>query len=559
MNVLRSFHAFAGRLTRVKAPVRHALGRALWCATGLLAVGPLLAAQAPAPQAQAASPRFDIWEYQIEGNLDLPVPVIEAAVSPHLGPGKDMQAVEAARAALEAAYQRAGRLTAWVDVPEQRVDEGIVRLSVQAGRVGALYVTGSRYHDQGHIRAAVPALAVGQVPDFNQVQAQLDGLNRSEVRRLQPVLKPGNQPGTVDVELQVADQNPWSGSLALNNHHSRDTDPLRLQLSLRHANVLQRDHQWSLTVQTAPTEPQQTGLVQTSYTVPEADGQWVFSFSHSGSDLQTLGGAQVLGQGNTWGLRRQWSVGGSGFLSAGADLKWLQEHTRFGEGQISTPLRYLPFQLAYSDQWPLWAGQLQWTATGVWALGALLSHTVSCPGADGSDTQVDQFACKRQGADGSFALLRLDGRWARPLPWGSLLARVGTQFAVQPLVSAEQFSLGGADTVRGYLEGEASGDHGWFGGVEWRSPNTATWLGQAWQESSLLLFAEAGRTHWLQPSAGQAGRVPLASVGAGWRGQWALPGTEGMDAALDLAWPLRGTATSPRGEWRLHARIQARF
>lgn len=521
------------------------------------------AAPAPAAPPVAAVASFDIWEYEIEGNTVLPVAALEAAVTPHLGPGRDMKAVEAARTALESAYQKAGYLTVLVDVPEQRVEGGVVRLLVLEGQVGGLYVTGSKYHDQGHIRRLVPALAPGAVPDFQQVQAQLDTLNRAEARRVQPVLKPGRRPGTVDVELQVNDQSPWSGSVELNNQHGRDTDPARLLATLRHANVQQRDHSLSLTLQTAPTAPRQSQLLVAQYTVPDPDGSsWTGSLTWSGSDVDTLGGTQVLGRGATWGLRRQLPVGSQGSLSLGADLKLLRERTVFGSGSISTPLRYLPLQLSYSDLVEGGLGRLQWTTSGVVALGSLLSREVDCPLADGSPGRDDQFACKRQGADGSFAAWRFDARWSPLLPWGSAQLRLAGQYASQPLVSAEQFSLGGADSVRGYLEGEASGDHGLLGSAEWRSPNAAAMLGAPWRDFSGLAFADGGRTHTLQPGAGQAARVPLLGAGLGLRFALGLPaawGSSGLEGGLDLAWPLKATANAERLSPRLHARVAARF
>ncbi|TNY02666.1 ShlB/FhaC/HecB family hemolysin secretion/activation protein, partial [Escherichia coli] len=60
-----------------------------------------------------------------------------------------------------------------------------------------LYVTGSRYFDQGRIRAVASELAEGQVPNFNVVQQQVAALSQTPERRVQPVLRPGREPGTV--------------------------------------------------------------------------------------------------------------------------------------------------------------------------------------------------------------------------------------------------------------------------------------------------------------------------------------------------------------------------
>ena len=113
--------------------------------------------------------------------------------------------MDAARAALEDAYQDAGLLTVFVDVPEQRIDSGLVRLLVTEGRVERVRVTGARYFSQGYIRANTPALVEGGVPDFNPLQAQLGELNRGPDRQVQPLLRTGHAPGTMELALKVLD------------------------------------------------------------------------------------------------------------------------------------------------------------------------------------------------------------------------------------------------------------------------------------------------------------------------------------------------------------------
>lgn len=505
--------------------------------------------------ATLASPPIDILEYQVEGNSVLPVAAIERALGPHLGPGRAMKDVEAAREALEAAYQQAGYLTVLVDIPEQRIEQGVVRLAVLEGRVGALYVSGSRWHDQGRIRARVPGLAPGGVPNFNAVQEQLASVNRGEDRRVQPVLKPGRLPGTVDVELQVEDKLPLSGSAELNNHHSRDTDELRASATLRYDNLFQRDHSLSLTLVTAPTAPEQSQVAMLNHGIPLDDrDSWSASLTWSDSDIETLGGTQVLSRGTTLGLRRHIArphARGTAVLSLGGDYKNLKEKV-----DLSTPLRYLPWQLAYADGWQEGGTQLQLNLGLSFTIGRLLRRDVFCPiGAGDTSTMSDQFACKRFGASASFGAFKADGRWNQRLWGGQLRLRLGGQLASGPLVSAEQYSLGGAETVRGYLEGEASGDHGVIGAVEWRSANLAPAEGPLfWRSASLLAFAEGGATFITQPLPGQDERSGLVGTGVGLR----LAG-ERIEASLDLARAARDNSSTSAGRWRAHARLSARF
>jgi len=205
--------------------------------------------------APADEPKFEISEYQVEGNSVLPTLAIERAVYPYLGPGKGTLDIRAACAALGRAYQKAGYLTVVVDIPNQRVDDGIVQLRVTEGKVANVSVKGNRYYSRGVIRDRTPALAQGQVPNFPEVQQQLAQLSRTPDRQVTPLLRPGPTPGTVDVDLNVEDRLPLHGSAELNNRQSPNTTPLRFVANISYDNLWQREHSIGLTVQTAPQEP----------------------------------------------------------------------------------------------------------------------------------------------------------------------------------------------------------------------------------------------------------------------------------------------------------------
>ena len=70
------------------------------CGAGPIHGQPRDSAPASAEAAQDA-PRFDILEYQIEGNTVLATLAVEKAVYPYLGEGKTVADVERARQALE--------------------------------------------------------------------------------------------------------------------------------------------------------------------------------------------------------------------------------------------------------------------------------------------------------------------------------------------------------------------------------------------------------------------------------------------------------------------------
>lgn len=557
----------------------------LACGLVIATASPAALAQSrPAPAAAAApaaaEPRFDILEYEVEGNTRLPLLEVERVLLPHMGEGRTLATVEAARAALERAYQAGGWLSVLVDIPEQRVADGLVRLRITEGAVDRVRITGALWFDQDHILRRLPAVQPGQVPDFNALQAQLAELNRNADRQVQPVLRPGLLPGTVEVEFKVRDAMPVSGSVELHNRHAEHTEPLRLAATLRHDNLFQREHSLSLSFSTAPRQPAQTQTATLSYGLPLAPDQSLqISYTYSDS-LNTPLGNTVIGRGDTLALR--WSLAryegrDSHSLSLGVEWRDLQQRVRAGssaasdgsDAELSTPLRYLPLSLGWNGQFQHGAGaqasSTQLGATLTLGLRPLNQRRIACPGTIGAQ---DQFHCNREGADGGFGVLRLDARHSWPLPggWpGSLALRLSGQLAAQPLVSGEQMVAGGADSVRGFLESTASGDLGLIAGVEARSaelsPALRRALGLADEAASalaslqLLGFVDAAQLQVHDAQAGQAARWRLGGAGFGLR----LRAAGGAQADLDLAWPLNRDARQRLDGPRLHARMALPF
>ena len=514
-------------------------------------------AQATSPAASAASstaieasPKFAVYEYAVEGNTVLSVTAVEKAVTPFLGENKTFAEVDGARAALEKAYQDAGYLSVFVDLPEQPVGEGTVRLVVLEGRIERLAVTGSRYFSQGYIRHRVPELAEGKVPNFNVVQSQLAEVNRTEDRRVQPVLRPGHANGTVEAELQVTDKLPVHGTVELNNNHAQFTQPWRLQATARYDNLFQRDHSFSLTAIVAPQDLNESKVLILDYSVPEPSGDaWRLSALFSDSSIQALSAATIIGKGFDVGLHRLWALPASGSwlhtLTASVDYKDTKERTVVGSDQLATPIRYVPFGLAYGASLAHEdGGQTTLNASMTYGFRQLLRRQQNCA----EFGQDDQFACKRNGGDGGFAYLRLDGQHTQPIQRWLVDYRLSVQVSSQPLIGAEQFAAGGAGSVRGYLSAEAIGDHGVVSSLEVRTPNLVTPGWHQIEELRTYAFADAALVRTLYAAQGQRSRQALGSVGVGLK----LRATKALSLTVDLADPFKTGSATQIHDPRLH-------
>ena len=501
-------------------------------------------------EAREPEATFDVFEYRVEGTTLLPVVVVEQAVYPHLGEKKTLADVEQAREALEKAYHGAGYLTVLVSIPQQKVDGGVVKLAVTEAPVNRLRVVESRYFSLGEIKAAAPELAEGTVPNFNQMQKELAALNKSADRRITPVLRPGKTPGTVEVDLKVKDQLPLHGSIELNDRYSQDTTRTRLSASLRWDNLWQKQHGLGITVQTAPENPDESRVLSASYTWPLASGNYLALYGvKSDSNVAAVGTLNVVGSGTIFGARYILPLRGRGegfFHTAtlGVDYKdFDQSVALIGSGDFSTPITYMPFTLGWDGTWleQNEQGQRRTSKFGV-AFNFHLRGLVA-------DEQ--EFADKRFKGRPNYSYLRgsfsHDEKW--PSGWG-VQARGGWQLAAQPLISNEQFAIGGVDTVRGYLESAALGENGISLSLEARTPNqaakVATWL----DDLHGLAFVDGGTVSVLEPITADR-RFTLAGAGLGLR----LKSRGGVSAGIDWAVALKDLGNTRRGDSRAHFKL----
>jgi len=490
----------------------------------------------------AQDAQFDVFEYRVEGATLLPVTVVEQAVYSSLGENKTLADVEQARDALERAYHDAGYLTVLVSIPQQKVEDAVVRLAVTEAPVRRMRVVDSRYFSPADIKAAVPELAEGNVPNFKEMQKQLAGLNRSADRRITPVLRAGKTPGTVEVDLKVKDQLPLHGSVELNSRQIPNTTLTRLSANLSWDNLWHRQHSLGLTGLITPENPDQSKVFSANYTLPLESGGFLALYSiYSASTVASLGTLNVLGNGMIFGGRYILPLpGGAKFFhtaTLGMDYKdFTQKINLIDGGNFNTPISYMPFTVGWDGTW---MGEGRTTKLG-------LSLNFHVRGLVGSETE---FANKRFKAHSNYLFLRGNFSHTETMRqgWG-VTGRASWQIAAQPLINNEQSILGGISTVRGYYEVAALGDDSAAGQLEVFTPDYASYLLEALNEFRLLAFIDGGTVRVQQPLPGQKDRFDLAGTGVGLR----IRGWDSVSADFSWAVALEEAGRTKAGDKRVH-------
>jgi hemolysin activation/secretion protein len=514
-----------------------------------------------AAKPKGSLPHFDIDDFAVEGANTLSQLDVETAIYPFLGPNKTAADVEKARAALEKAYHDKGYQTVSVAVPQQNVQGKVVVFKVTELKVGRLRVKNARYFELAKIKAKARSLKEGVVPNFNDVTKDIVGLNLMPDRRVTPALRAGAAPGTVDVDLNVDDKFPLHGTVELNNRQSPSTVPLRVNATVHYDDLWQLGHSLTLTYQVAPQDPANAEAFSASYLarVPWVDWLSILVYGvKSNSDVASIGGTDIIGPGQIGGTRAVMMLPNrENFvqtLSIGFDYKHFQQTVQLGDSGFSSPVTYYPLVASY--------GATYQTDKFTTQLNASITNNLRPLSSD-----VTTFEARRANASPSFAHVNIDLSHTQELPQGfQIYGRFQGQVADGPLVSSEQFALGGLDTVRGYFESEALGDNGVVGNLEIRSPNVGpmvqqlaktiagkniTTLPTLADEWRFFAFTDRGYAMIDQSLAEEQSSFNLWSTGIGTRFKVLGYGNGMLALSVPLISQTYTTAGNPRVDFRI--------
>jgi hemolysin activation/secretion protein len=489
---------------------------------------------------------FNISAFQIKGNTLLSEAEVEEAVYPYTGPDRTVKDVEAARAALQAAYEKHGYSTVSVFIPEQGVATGVIRLEVQPQKIGKLTVRGAS--NPAAIRAAAPSMSEGVVPNIHQVQQDIVILNQYPERRVTPEFVAGQVPGTLDVDLKVEEHSPLHATVELNNQASPETSGLRAVATVRDDDLWGRGDSVSFTAQTAPSHTAEGMVYSGNYSFRiDPSLQLLVYGVRSNSHVAVVGGVDVVGAGDIGGLRviKTFSPleGLYQSLTFGFDYKDFQEDTAVGSDRTGAPIKYWPLNASWRTDWIADKARSDLT----------FSATL---GVNGLGDNASQFDFKRYQARPNFSVFHIDGSTtytqASDLQW---YAHLTSQWTDDALISNEQFSLGGTSSVRGYLESEALADYGAALQLELRSPSFARRFGTWANELRVLTFLDGGFGAIHSALAGQDSHWRLASAGVGTR----FRVLKYLNGAVDFAAPLTDGPDEHRGAVLTRFRVWGEF
>ena len=527
------------------------------------------AAPAPAPATAAADPRFDINKFTVRGATLITADGMNLLLAPYIGKNKDFGDVQKALEALEKAYTSKGYSAVLVILPEQQIDDGEVEFDVIEAKIGKIVIEGNKYFDEANIRASLPQVQQGQPPNIFQISDNLRVANENPAKQTTVLLRSGAEEGQVDAVVRVADERPNRISLTLDNSGTQQTGTFRVGLGYQNSNMWNRDHVLNAQYVTAPNDQDKTNRLglYPSENVLIVGAQYRIPLYRQGDTLEFSAGYSNVNSGIVQNL---FAISGAGtVLSA----RYNQNLEKIGD---------LEHKLSYALDWRAYQSIV--TQVGVAGAGLVPDITVhpvslmysgnyrrsesetnfslaasqNLPG--GNDAGTGAFGgdpwtsparpAARAGANPRYFITRWGFNHNRALPrdWQFRFGMNG-QMTRDMLIAGEQFGIGGADSVRGFLEREIIGDNGYRGTMEFYTPDFGSVVPLAGVRMRALAFYDWGAVRRMRPTILEVHSQHIAGAGFGVRFS---RGTN-ISLRLDVASVQDAGGLQKVGDVRVHA------
>ena len=494
------------------------------------------------PALPAEGPRFAVRAFELEGELPIPRERALAILAPYAGESVRIEDLQSAASALETELVSRGFSFHRVVLPPQSI-EGTVRLRVLPFRLGSVNVSGNQHFSTANVLASLPSLSPGEPPNISEVGRNRAAANEHASKAVDITFRQSATPDSVDAEVKVQDEPPLGFFVGLNNTGERRTGTWRATVGVQHTNLWDRDHSLTATYTTAPEKTSDVKQYGFYYRMPfySVSGALTVFYAYSDVNSGLVANAfEVSGRGEFAGVhwRQHLTPHGaySHALEAGLDDRFFDNNVVFGAAQLGVDVRSRPVNVTYHARYD----QADWALAG----SVQYEHNL----AGGSDNDDAAYTGNRAGARRDWNAVRytLDGQW-RAAPW-ILGVRVRGQFANEPLIPGEQFGIGGATSVRGLREREATGETGISVSFEGLLP-------LPWEGLSAIAFVDGGQVRVKNALPGQLSRLDALSAGAGLR--WTL--ARRFQLALDAAYVLDGPLPGESGDSRIHVSVVYRF
>ncbi len=462
---------------------------------------------------------FDLKQINFSGNESVSTEKLNSLVSGWVGKRISMGGLKKLAKTVKQHYRENGFIAAYVYVPPQDVTGGTVSINIIEGKLGNVEIKGNKWFSTWSIKR-MAGIAPGNVLHYTDLRRALSFFNKNRDLQVTSLLKPGAEPKTTDLELNVKDHFPLHLSADVNNLGTNDTGKDRFGVGLTHTNLTGLMDELSSRFQISDGS---VG-VSTRYAVPlHSSGTMLtlgYSYSHVNlqNDFEAL---DVEGNAHTYGFDifqpvyktlLPKDVFAEFGVNAGFDFKSIENTVQDRKAGVDElRILNLGFNSEFTDNW----GRTFFPNTFHFGFPDFMG---------GSD--VNEPAATRSGTGGQFFVYRGSLTRYQKLPKDMLLTVRGSwQASPDSLAPSEQFHMGGAFSIRGYQEGAYLADYGiimsteifiptYFFPADWKLPYSNEPLRKQIQGVAFFDFGGGGLK---DPVAGERDNRVMSGMGGGIR------------------------------------------
>jgi hemolysin activation/secretion protein len=364
-------------------------------------------------------------------------------------------------------YLERGYITTGALIPPQELTGKVVKIQVIEGGLEEINVTGTRRLNPGYVEsrlalAANPPLNIERLREALQL-LQLDPL----IRNISAELSTGTKTGFNILDVEVAEADTFSLDVVLNNSRSPNVGSFRRGVEVAEANLLGIGDRISASY----FNTDGSNSLDLSYTVPfnPRNGTLRFAFGTSLSRVidPTFEILELTSRSRYYELtlRQPFFQTPAREFALGLTLSHQESKTALG---ILPDLDGFPISPGADNDGRTKVSALrffqEWVQRSERQVIALRSQFSL--GVDWLDATENP-----DPPDSHFFTWRGQAQWVRLLaPDTLLLLRTDVQLSDRPLLTLEQFGIGGIDSVRGYRQDFLLTDSGWFVSAEARIP-----------------------------------------------------------------------------------------
>ncbi|MFC4313212.1 ShlB/FhaC/HecB family hemolysin secretion/activation protein [Steroidobacter flavus] len=465
-------------------------------------------------------------------------------------------------------YREHGYILTQAWLPRQDVVDGTVTIQVLEGQLSDIVVEGNSQYSTRTLERPFAAL-IGAPVERDSLEAALLTLRNYPGVTAFGVLGAGRESGSSQLTVRVQSEDRFVLDAALDNYGSQFAGEYRGQLIFTVNDPLGRADRLQL-IGLYAIDPDDTGNTHglyggLDYEIPLFSPRDSLRFMHLTNAYNVGADAASVTSTDTEGETRVDEIG----------YRHDFPRTRLGSASVglafnvkSSEFRAPPAVL-YEDKLTTVRLDAQWNRIDTRFRG---SNSIAFSYTRGFKDLLDSLddyrantagSASRFGASGEFDKLSLRvQRLQRVTQNASLMFRMDGQYSSDPLVSLEQFSLGGPDSVRAYSVSEELAEKGGVATLELalNAPgfaNRPAFDGYSWgQVLQLSLFADYAYGEFNEPRIGSLQEsVELSGVGIGV--QFSAPGNFFLRA--DVATPLSNAEPGNGRDPQYYARFGASF